>query len=297
MTSRVWHRRLGGIAALALALAPAAGADDFAKSVPAEPGGELRVRLDGGSVELESHDERRVRVDARHLGWGSGELDLDVKSDGTDVRIDGRGKGWIGRLLSGGTLRLRVRVPERYSVDVRTGGGSIALEELEGSVKLRTSGGSVELDQVRGDVDVETSGGSIEGDEIEGDVKARTSGGRIDLQEVAGEVRVRTSGGPIHVHEVVGPVDARTSGGPISVRFTGAPEGSIETSGGGIEVEFPDDVGVNLDAKTSGGSVEIDDEFQVRGRVDRERVAAEINGGGRRLTIRTSGGGIRIRAD
>ena len=90
-------------------------------------------------------------------------------------------------------------------------------------------------------------------------------------------------------------VEADTSGGAINVRFSDAPSGVLETSGGNIDVEFPEGQGMDLDARTSGGSVWIDEQLTVRGRVEPTRVEAEVGEGGEGLRLRTSGGDIRIR--
>ncbi len=52
----------------------------------------------------------------------------------------------------------------------------------------------------------------------------------------------------------------------------------------------------DLDARTSGGRVEVEHGIAVRGRLERSRVVGKINGGGRTLQLRTSGGSIQVRA-
>jgi hypothetical protein len=283
------------IAALSALLATPVRAVDFEESIAAREGGTLRVDLDAGSIEIESHDEPEVRVEASaSRGWGS--LDFRLTGDGTDTRLVGEAEGFFGWILGGPRIRVRVRVPPRYSLEVRTGGGSIEIEDVEGEVRASTSGGRIELKEVAGSADVRTSGGSIEAEEIEGDLSADTSGGAIRVAETTGRVEVHTSGGELEILDVRGPVSAETSGGSIALRFTGAPEGTVETSGGGIEVEFPEGAGVELDARTSGGRVEVEQGMHVRGSVDSQSVRGEINGGGPKLRLRTSGGNIRVRA-
>lgn len=280
-----------GLATLLLWLAAPSvvRAQDFRDSVPAEPGGTLEVRLDHGSVEVETHSDERVRVEAEASG-----MKFDLSSDGTDTRLVGKRSGWFSGFSIGG-VRVRVKVPERYAVDVRTLGGSIELYDIGGWVRARTSGGSIEVDGARGDVDLYTSGGRVYAEDVQGDVIAKTSGGAIRVEEIDGAVEARTSGGSIRLHEVTGPVTARTSGGPVSVRFAGEPEGEVRTSGGGIEAEFSEDAALDLDARTSGGRVRIEDDIEFRGSVESSRVKGAIRGGGAPLRLETSGGSIRVR--
>lgn len=279
---------------LSMLLAGSASANDFQQSLAVRPGGTLEVDLDGGSVEVESHDRDEIRVDAStSAGWGR--MRFELTGDGTDARLRGQAHGWLGWVLDT-RVRVHVRVPEQYSLRVRTAGGSVEIEELKGTVTATTSGGRIELKEVDGPVDLRTSGGSIEAEEIGGDLSAKTSGGRIRVAEAQGRVEVRTSGGGLDLLDVRGPVEARTSGGPITARFSDVPEGRLETSGGSIEVEFPEGAGVDLDAQTSGGRIEVDHEIRIRGRIDPDRIKGEMNGGGPELRLRTSGGSIRLQA-
>ena len=281
------------IAAAIGLFAPSISADEFRDSVPVESGGSLTVELDSGSVEIETHGDLEVSVEASARGWGGNAMRFRLEGDGADARLTGKRRGW--NPFGGHRVRVRVRIPEVFSVDVRTGGGSIEIEEVDGSIQARTSGGSIEVEGARGDVEVRTSGGKISIDEVAGDVLARTSGGGIRVSEVAGRVEVRTSGGSIQVHDIAGSVHARTSGGGISARFLDVPEGDLETSGGSIEAEVPEDMGFDLDASTSGGRVRVEHEIALIGEIDSSRVTGRINGGGPKLRLKTSGGSVRVK--
>jgi hypothetical protein len=280
--------RNAGLALLLVLLPRAAGAGSFEQTVPAQPGGMLHVRLDKGSIEVEAHDEPTVRVEAR---W-TGSAELELRREDSDVELVGRA-GW--GLFGSPRLRVRVRIPERYSIDLETGGGSIEMQEVGGSVSARTSGGPIELEGARGRTELWTSGGSIEAYEVSGELVAHTSGGSIRVSEAAGPITVQTSGGSIQVHEVGGPVAARTSGGSISARFEAAPAGLLETSGGSIEAEIPEEAGVHLDAHTSGGRIEIDAPVERYGDSEAGTLIGDIHGGGPTLELRTSGGNILVR--
>ena len=290
--------RLLAILAALVALQPAAAAaKDFSQRVPAEPDGELRVELDAGSVVLESHERDEVRVDALAAGLGARRLDFELESRDDRVVLRGRGSGgWLPSLIGGGPhVRVHIRVPREFSVDIRTGAGEIEVEDLEGDVRLRTSGGRIHLQRIEGEIRAETSGGGIEAEAIAGELRVRTSGGAIRLLDVEERVDAETSGGGIEVLGARTEVRARTSGGSIHVRFEDSPSGRLETSGGSIEVELPDGAGVSLEARTSGGVVDVHPDLEPRGRIERARVDAEVGGGGDRLRLETSGGDIRVR--
>ena len=81
------------------------------------------------------------------------------------------------------------------------------------------------------------------------------------------------------------------------MRFEKAAEGEIQTSGGSIEVTFDEEAPVSIEARTSGGRVSLDEDFSFRGKRQGSKLEGEVNGGGPRLTLKTSGGNIRIKAD
>ena len=51
---------------------------------------------------------------------------------------------------------------------------------------------------------------------------------------------------------------------------------------------------MRLDARTSGGTIVIDPELEAEGRIEPTRVSADLDGGGDRLRVETSGGNIHI---
>ena len=130
----------------------AAGAKDFEQRVPAEPGGHLRIDLRGGAIVVESHSADEVRVDALAAGVGAPSLDLELSSNGDEVTLRGGARDWFSGLL-GTHVRVRVRLPREFSIDARTRGGSIEIEDIEGEVKTRTSGGSIRVGRIEGDVE------------------------------------------------------------------------------------------------------------------------------------------------
>jgi hypothetical protein len=68
----------------------------------------------------------------------------------------------------------------------------------------------------------------------------------------------------------------------------------LGTSGGGVRVSIAPDLSFNVDARTSGGHVRSALPLQVSGPPGGSRVEGELNGGGPKPTLRTSGGNIQL---
>lgn len=213
-------------------------------------------------------------------------------------------------------VQWNIRVPSRYNVDVETSGGWIDLGNIGGTALARTSGGSIKTGRLTGPSTLKTSGGSITvgggGGRIEahtsggsihigdttGPVEAKTSGGSITLSRVEGDVLARTSGGGIRIEDALGSVDATTSGGSITAQISRQPrsDSRLSTSGGGLTVTLGPAVSVDLDARASGGGVRSDVPVTVLGTQDDDSIRGQVNGGGPKLVLRTSGGGIRVKS-
>ena len=287
-------RTLGTMILWSLVLLPGSTlADDFEETLVVHSGGTLRIDLPGGSIDVDTHDEELVEIEANITGG----MELEITQNGDEVTVSGHSRGGLFGWLQFGRIRVHARVPERFHLDLRTRGGHIDVQELIGHVVARTSGGHIEVEEIQGNVAAETSGGGIEAKEVDGDLFATTTGGGIRVSEVSGRVEAETFGGGIRISDALAEVIARTTGGSIEVDFEASPAGELRTTGGNIDIQIPEGLGIHLRAWTTGGSVRLDDEFTVDGRVDRSRVDAALNGGGAELQLETTGGNIRVQSD
>ncbi|MCH7753647.1 DUF4097 family beta strand repeat protein [candidate division KSB1 bacterium] len=294
------------------------------KNFKVKKGGTLYLDSDKGSVEVRSHAGEEVEV----LVF----LEADVRSqeqaqdwfDRFDIRFEHRGKDveiigeWLDRRSHRRNrlhVRYEIQVPEEYNLDVRTAGGGIKVTDLIGEVELKTSGGGISIGEIDGRVRAETSGGGISLKRSTGEAYIHTSGGGIRLGEIGGSLDAKTSGGSISVDGVNGDLKARSSGGGLRLRningnLTAKTSGGsilaellkqidkpmdLHTSGGGITLEVPPDFRADIDASTSGGRVYSDLPLTVRGTFGKSSLRGEINGGGKLVTLRSSGGNIEIR--
>ena len=283
---------------------------DIRKTFDVGPGGQLRLESDIGSIDVRTHNRNTLDVEvlfeprrggSRRLEDFLDDFDIDFQHHGKDVTIIAeyqkeRWNFWnsIGRYIR---VRFMVTVPSKYNVNLKTSGGSISVDDLEGKVVSRTSGGSLEFGRIKGPVKGNTSGGSIRLSGCESNADVKTSGGSINIGSVRGYVNAHTSGGSIHVDEVMGAIDATTSGGSVTASISRQPEDDcrLTTSGGGITAHLDRDIKVDVNARTSGGRVRTDFPVTIRGEISKRSLKAKINGGGPELYLRTSGGSISIR--
>jgi len=297
--------------ALVISLAPNsfAGYKDYLeRKFDVEPGGLLTLDSDRGSVLIETNTNNKVMIEvilkadtrdkdrAREI-FDNFEIEFD--QDGKNVTIVAefkKSRSFWGRKKDRFNVEFSISVPEKYNLDIITGGGSIMVDDLEGDIDASTSGGSLNFRKTKGSVHGRTSGGSISLKKCEGLADVRTSGGSINIGHVKGDVDARTSGGSINVEEVIGVIDASTSGGSVTAHITGQPKDDcrLTTSGGSVNVYMDENVGVTVDAKTSAGYVDTDFPVTMKGKLKKSVLRGDINGGGPELYLRTSGGNIYL---
>jgi DUF4097 and DUF4098 domain-containing protein YvlB len=276
--------RYSAIALVLLAAGTASAAEKtLERTFAVSPGGSLIVDADSASVHVSGGDSNQVIVHMIARGseteLSNMRLEAAQKDDGVTVTMRRpERKGWFNWGSWNGDSRIRVTVPKRYQVSVRTGGGSIELADITGSAKLQTSGGDIAARSVTGNLNARTSGGGILADKIRGDVDADTSGGDVRLLNIDGKIKGNTSGGSVRC-SLVGPnrgISATTSGGDIEVIVPRATTGDFNatTSGGGVTLEIPISTTELKDGRARGS----------------------LNGGGPPIEARTSGGSISLRA-
>lgn len=293
--------------------APAAAEDRIEKDLRLDPGGEFRLETDLGGVTVTGSPDAgaHVVITSRRKDLND-LLTFRFEEGAGSARVIAKKKHHSWFSDHGDNVQYEVRVPAQTRVMVDTSGGSIKISGLRGRAKLDTSGGGIRVDDLAGDLEADTSGGSIhladvkgtvraqtsgggiEGRNLDGSVHAESSGGSIELEKVTGDLEAETSGGGIRIADAGGRVHADTSGGSIEASFTkgNSKGGTLETSGGGIEVSV--DPEADLSIQASGNSVKTDLPLRVQGEISRGNLTGSLGKGGNTLRLHTSGGSVRI---
>jgi hypothetical protein len=292
------------------------------RSFEVEPGGLLSVDVDGGSIEVRPSDSRKVNVEMyRRLEAGSTDEartllerhPVRFNQTGNNIYIESDGPNGKFRKQ----MELRISVPHNFNVDLKTSGGNVAVDGLQGTIRSSTSGGNLRFTNIEGPVRGATSGGSIVGKDIEGEVVVKTSGGSITINNVSnnvvahtsggsitanrigGKLEAKTSGGSLNFEDISGEIEGQSSGGSVTARFSKPIEANcrLETSGGSVNIFLPENSQFDLDAEANSGHVvtEFPISITLQGKLDGSALRGRINGGGPTIYCRTSGSNINLK--
>jgi hypothetical protein len=308
---------------LLLKVSSAMDAKTVQRSFEVKAGGLLILDTDLGSIEILSWDQPKVDVEVfrEFRGWDEDKISdflenfpIEFSQQNNTIEITGNLKRDWKTPWKNVSVSYAIRVPNKFNLDLRTSGGSISVDDLEGKVEAKTSGGSLTFGNINGpvlantsggsislkgcnaDASLRTSGGSITIGKVDGKIDAHTSGGSISIKQSLGDVIAKTSGGSITAEEVMSSIDANTSGGSVNVAILKQPKGNcrLETSGGTVNISLAKDIAMDIDARTHSGRVKSDMAISTTGKKKEDWVRGSINGGGPELYIRTSGGNIYI---
>ena len=283
------------------------------KTFAVQPGGRLIAETQGGNITINSDDANQVRIVVTQVIDASSEeaankalekLSLSLEQKGNEVTAIA---AYEKRLSSGWgnwppvKVSYTVTVPRTFNLQLNTSGGNIQVGSVKGSVNARTSGGDLVFERIEGELDGKTSGGNVTLSEGTARANLSTSGGNIQIDRAGGPTTVSTSGGNIRIQSAAQLLSAQTSGGNVSAKLTEAPrqDMTLRTSGGDVTVSVPRTAAFQLEADTSGGDVETSNLMLSNSSTNKRKtkLSATVNAGGPKLSLRTSGGDIRVSAD
>ncbi len=244
---------------LATSLIAGTHREKFQETYSFEKGSELIVDNTNGSVYVESWDRNEVRIEAEKIVKARSRRQAEEIMERVRIEVK-QGRNY---------LEIRTKYPKRrggFWDSVFGNGVSI-------SVKYRIL--------VPNETNMDIS----------------TVNGKVGITDVAGNIRVKTTNGGIEVREGKGSVQAKTTNGGIDVElleFEEDEDMNFRTTNGSIRVYFPENLRADIDARTTNGSVRTDFPIEVRGKFSKRRLKGKINGGGGRIVLHTTNGGIKI---
>lgn len=129
------------------------------------------------------------------------------------------------------------------------------------------------------------------------ELKATTVNGGVEIEGVSGRVIAETTNGGIHGRGIAGPIEASTTNGGVDVEVTQVTDAGVrlECTNGGIKLRLPADARASISARVTNGGIDTGNlPLQTRGESSRRRLDADMNGGGPRIALEGTNGGISI---
>ena len=229
------------------------------KTIEITEGKNLIVDVSGGDVMVTYWNAESVEVKIFGNEKAYDKMEFEITGDGESVEVIGKKKSSTSSWFSSINVKVEIKVPAKFNLDINTSGGDIKCGGIDGIIHLNTSGGDIWADKCSGDINVSTSGGDI-------------------------FLFCNTSF-----------IEAETSGGDIKLEYSGENRGlDLSTSGGDIEIKLPYDFKASIDLSTSGGEVSCSFNMKNITKSRESSLSGDINGGGENLIARTSGGDITV---
>jgi len=255
---------------------------------------DLDLHTFSGRIEIVSWDRPEVLVEIEKRGEDKEAISkITVTAEqkaskiSVDVRHPGRTTFGIGHFTSP-SARLIVSVPRKCNITARSGEGSIQLERVEGTIDLRTDDGTIRVVESKGSLLAESRDGSMTLDDVNGQVEARTNDGAVRVSGTPSVLRIRTGDGSVSLR--------------IRDGASMTDDWMVTTGDGSVTAELPKNFAALIDADPGGdGRVRTDLTLSnVTGagadgkRREKGAMTGQLGSGGKRFTLRTGDGTIRL---
>jgi hypothetical protein len=129
-------------------------------------------------------------------------------------------------------------------------------------------------------------------------INAMTTNGAVTLKGLSGQVAARTTNGGVTGSDLTGGVEARTTNGQVSIDLAslGKDKISLGTTNGGLTLTLSETAKADLSATCTNGGISVSGLKLETTEESRRHIEGRLNGGGTPIELRTTNGGIRVRA-
>jgi len=223
------------------------------------PGKNLLVDISSGDVKVTNWDKEEVYVKILGDEDAMEKMDFTLEGNDEEVKVTGKKISSISSWFSNVDVEVEIKVPSNFNLDINTAGGDVKCGGITGKAEMNTSGGDVWADKFSGNLNASTSGGDI----------------FLFCRDAK--------------------INAETSGGDIKVEYEGEnKEIDVSTSGGDIEITLPKEFKAAMQLATSGGDVSCSLNMSNVKKSSGSRLIGDLNGGGEKFWVHTSGGDITV---
>jgi DUF4097 and DUF4098 domain-containing protein YvlB len=285
------HLAVIGLAAIPLCATPAAGQRTIAERRAARPDGAIRIHNLVGSVEVIGWDRDTIAVTGT-VREGAEPFGFHVSGGGAKLGI------WPG---TGEALpsELRIQVPRRSRVSVKTESADVVISEVTGSVDVSSVSGRIVVRGSPGELFLESMAGPIEAEVASRVLRARSAGADITVRGLVADAEVLSVSGNVYVmNKRVARGRFESVDGRVQYRGGIAPGSSIEfiTHSGDIDVALLRNANARIAVNSYQGEVEslLQGKLVQSGGKGNRQYALTLGTGGADLVVRTFKGRVRL---
>jgi hypothetical protein len=131
------------------------------------------------------------------------------------------------------------------------------------------------------------------------EVHVTTINGGVEVSGLEGRVVAEATNGGVRGRDLAGSVEASTTNGGVEIDLAQVSEAGVklETTNGGIKLRLPADAKASITARIVNGGIDTEGlSIQSSGEASKRRLDGNLNGGGPRIQLEGTNGGIQIRA-
>jgi hypothetical protein len=130
------------------------------------------------------------------------------------------------------------------------------------------------------------------------EVKFTTVNGGVHVRGLSGRITAETTNGGVVAREVSGAIEATTTNGGVDVELARVPDGgaTLGCTNGGIKLRLPQDARASISASVTNGGIDTGGLTLETTESSRRRLEGRLNGGGPRIRLEGTNGGIVINA-
>jgi hypothetical protein len=229
---------------------------EWRKTYELAAGGRVEINNVNGKIDVRPGEGKAVEVYAKKIG----------KASSSDAAKQALERLQISESSDGGVIKVETRV-ERGS-----GGGLFNHSSATVEYVVRVPANA--------------------------DVKLTTVNGGVEVTGLAGTITAEATNGGIRARDISGHIEASTINGGVEVELSAVPQAGVklECTNGGIVLRLPSDAKATLSARVANGGIETSGLKLESRESTARRLDADLNGGGPRISVEGTNGGVVIGA-
>ena len=228
---------------------------DWHKTYQLETGGRLEISNVNGKIEVEASTGNTVDVMVIKKARGGSPEAAKAALERATITED----------VSSGRIRIETKVA-RISSGIEINGGKVQVE-----YRVKVPAGA--------------------------EVKFTTVNGGIEITGLTGRITAETTNGGVTTRNVSGQLEASTTNGGLDIELSRLADGGVKLdfTNGGLKMRMPRDAKATISASITNGGIDAGDlPIETTGESSRRRLEGRLNGGGARIQIEGTNGGITL---